>query len=628
MPKIKPEGFILACDKCHKEFDCSKQQSRRSKRKGYYRCRSCARKSNNPMYTRKYEFICKDCGVKETLSYEGYRTVTKRGYYQCRSCISKQQYVDNPDLGNIHGDKMNEYYIDNPDAHSIHSKSYWDSMEDQERSSRNKQPYIDDPMLSKFQGKRLLEDREKWFNSLSPEAQQEHITSHLNSLHTGRDRYYEGLSKEDLMSRSKVATEGYFKWLNGMTDAQFFEYNNKRLAKTGGKNNLHKKFEKWFEESYISNQFHIYPEYRVIVEGIPKRWDYVIYDKVTNELAMVVDLDGRRFHGDYGDYDGIHGKEEYDERRYQFIPNGVKLCIIYEESFSNSFDYMIKQLVLNYDEFIEEQFKTCRNIPFPNPKYQEKDLITAWKHLGKIDPNYKYLKKSTNSRVGDRVITHFHESIYSANVKGDISPHAAWYDDDLLKKVIMNRVIYINHLNPNKILQGFNISKIAPKVSVFSAGRAKLLIHKYLNDYQVVFDPFSGFSGRMLGTLALGKQYVGQDISEIHVRESNDIIEFLVANSCIERDIVTVTCRDILQSSGEYGCLFTCPPYGDKEQWLDVPVSRKSCDDWIDECLQRFKCNKYLFVVDKTEKYQKYIVETISTKSHLSKVKEYVILIW
>ena len=36
-----------------------------------------------------------------------------------------------------------------------------------------------------------------------------------------------------------------------------------------------------------------------------------------------------------------------------------------------------------------------------------------------------------------------------------------------------------------------------------------------------------------------------------------------------------------------------------KEIW-GTDLKDLSCDQWIDECLKRFKCKKYLFVVDKT----------------------------
>ena len=90
--------------------------------------------------------------------------------------------------------------------------------------------------------------------------------------------------------------------------------------------------------------------------------------------------------------------------------------------------------------------------------------------------------------------------------------------------------------------------------------------------------------------------------------------------------------QDILKSKGyDFGdntCLFTCPPYGEKEHWnKNRNEIEKSCDEWIDLCLEKYKCKKYLFVVDETEKYKDKIVETLTNKSHFGSNNEYVILI-
>ena len=342
---------------------------------------------------------------------------------------------------------------------------------------------------------------------------------------------------------------------------------------------------------------------------------------------MVVDLDGSYFHADNCDYDGIHSREEYDEKRFKSIPDGKIIpYVIQELNFEKSFQKMIKSVVMDYDNFIETAFQEYRSMPFPNPQYSNDELIKSFNQLLKMNCNDKYHRDlSLNTRVGDRLIQHFHPSIYHAHTKGNISPYDAWMDDKLLRKCIENRIMYQNYLNPSKILQGFNVAKIATKVSVFSAGRAKLLINKYLSQYDTIFDPFSGFSGRMLGTVSLDKRYIGQDISDIHVRESLKMIEFL--KGCGYDIRATIVEADILSSTGEYPCLFTCPPYSDKEQWLDVLPSKRSCDDWIDICIERFKCSRYLFVVDNTIRYKDYIVDEIKNKSHLNKNSEYVIMI-
>ena len=43
--------------------------------------------------------------------------------------------------------------------------------------------------------------------------------------------------------------------------------------------------------------------------------------------------------------------------------------------------------------------------------------------------------------------------------------------------------------------------------------------------------------------------------------------------------------------------------------------------------MQRFDCERYLFVVDETEYFEDDIVEEIDNSSHMGKGKEYVVLI-
>jgi len=280
----------------------------------------------------------------------------------------------------------------------------------------------------------------------------------------------------------------------------------------------------------------------------------------------------------------------------------------------------------NYDEYLHDIFTSARQMPFPFPKYSSDKLVRCYSLLKKMDCHDKNHEKiSLNTRNGDWLIHQFHKSIYHSHVGNNPSPYDAWYNNDLLMKCIVNRTIYQINLNGARILQGFNVSKIAPKVSVFSAGRAKMIIARYLSEFDTVFDPFSGFSGRMLGTISLDKRYIGQDINEIHVRESNNMIEFLHSVG-IQCD-ATVIKQDALSSTGEYQCLFTCPPYGDKEQWTGSPVDRRTCDDWIDICLDHFKCKRYVFVVDETTKYKDYIVDDIRNKSHFGTKSEKIIVI-
>lgn len=257
----------------------------------------------------------------------------------------------------------------------------------------------------------------------------------------------------------------------------------------------------------------------------------------------------------------------------------------------------------------------------PILNYIEEKYTKDFLNLFRLDLPFPYPElKALNDF---NIIRFFHKSLYKAFRKGNKSPLEAWQDKDLVLKSALNRLRYVHKCTPRDIVQGFNVAKIAPKVSIFKPSLAEELIQKYLKDFKTVVDPFSGFSGRMVGAFRKGKKYFGWDINEEHVKESNEVKDFLKLKN------VEVEVEDLIKApvkSFNEAALFTCPPYGNKEHWNENEVE-KSCDEWIDLCLEKYKCSKYLFVVDKTEKYKDKIVETLTNKSHFGKNQEFVILI-
>ena len=443
----------------------------------------------------------------------------------------------------------------------------------------------------------------------------------LEHMSQGMKRRWANISDEEW----KAISAKHKEWWGRLTPDERIAILRKSMLHSKKRNKLHKKFEETFNSSNILTSVKYSKEYPTMNNEYVHFWDYGILKG--DELKILVDLDGEYYHADCCDYDGMHSKEEYDEARSVAAPYGIPIHIIHELTFQKDFDELLKLMNLSNTEYFNSLFIEMRNQPFPEPRYSNRYLIKSWDNLNSMNCNDEWHESiSLNTRMGDRLIQHFHPSIWRDKRKGELSPYEAWQDDALLRKCIENRVIYQTHLNPNKILQGFNVSKIAPKVSVFSAGRAKMIINRYLAEFDTIFDPFSGYSGRMLGALSLGKRYIGQDISLIHTNESNKLLDFLKEHCGVGNDSSVVQ-EDVLRSGGEYQCLFTCPPYADKEQWLDVPVSTRTCDDWIDICLERFRCKRYVFVVDDTVKYKDNVVDAIESKSHFSNAKEFVIVI-
>lgn len=343
------------------------------------------------------------------------------------------------------------------------------------------------------------------------------------------------------------------------------------------------------------------------------------FDFYLPKYKILIDADGLYWHSYLDDPDGKRVLTHYDNVRMKLVPKDYMFFLIVEDNEDRHVKEIVRILskiddnIFNYDSYL---FNWSRSIEFPYPTYSKERMLKDYNNLCR----YKNDKYNRNCRIGESIIKHYHRSIYDCKKNNLPSPKEAWYNDTLLKRIIKNRLIYVNDVDPSKILSGFNISGTAKTISIFNPILAKYIISKYLNDYNEIFDPFSGFSGRLLGASSLNKKYIGYDINESAINESNEIINFL------KLDKASITKRDVLDGEGEYESLLTCPPYADKEIYNKEKVF-KECDQWIDEILKRYKCKRYVFVVDETVKYTQYIKETITNTSHFGTNNEYIIAI-
>jgi hypothetical protein len=344
------------------------------------------------------------------------------------------------------------------------------------------------------------------------------------------------------------------------------------------------------------------------------------YDFYLPKYKILLDADGVYFHAYLSDPDGRRVRDDYDDIRLQLIPENHIFQLIVEGHEDAGIKYLvdtIKAMESDVFDYKTELFTWCRSQGFPYPQYDQIRMDKDYKSLCRYNKLTTY---NPNSRLGESIIRNFHKSIYSAHCGNFPSPLEGWNNDEILKKAILNRLIYINNVDPSKVLRGLYISKLAPRVSMFNPVLAKYITTKYLDEYSTVFDPFSGYSGRLLGVTAAGKRYIGQDLNKCAVSEANKII------STLKLSQATIIHKNTLYDNGSYECLFTCPPYNKKEIYADESEF-KSCDEWITECLTRYKCDKYVFVVDSTENYKNNVVETLMITSHLNPVTEQIIVI-
>ena len=349
-----------------------------------------------------------------------------------------------------------------------------------------------------------------------------------------------------------------------------------------------------------------------------KEWDFAIHEK--GELVALLETDGDFFHGQTNDqFTKKQQSYVYDLTRPEKVPKGVVLITVDGTRLKEGLIDILEYLGTGIKEVYENMVQTCLSEPFPYPEYTEKRMRRDWLNLQRVSLEHFH----KNILCGNSVITHFHKSIYHSNKKDRKSPVEAWKTPGLLEKCIKNRTFYIPFRNLTKyhIARGFERSMIAPRVSVFQPSLCRYLLLKYAPETKTCVDPFSGFSGRMLGACSLGMSYTGYEIRNECVEEARKVADFLEIGPNINNaDSMSIT------DSANYDVLITCPPYSDKELWGGVGFYQES-DQYIEESLKRFNADIYIFMVDKTEKYKEFVQEELSSKSHITASSEKVIVI-
>ena len=515
-------------------------------------------------------------------------------------------------------------------AHAA-SKDWWANLSDEERQRRLDSVHAD---AEKWRNGLSEEEWEKWNGSLRNSLQNywdnisdEEKDERMLALYEGRDLWWENASDEirnEYRERGKKLSDIQKEWWANLPDSKKRDFAQKRkdywdnlpisekkriihkmVSPRNGTNSLNVQFEETFTNHNLDKCFVYVREYKSFNGIYLHSWDYGIFDE-NGELVMLVDMDGAYYHADTCDYDGMHSKEDCDEKRFLSLPEGMKFCIIPENNFDEGFKFMEHLLAISFDQYCDELFKELRSQPFPEPSRTDEELMKSYDTLERMDPYDDWHQDmSLETHQGDWLILSFHQSIWTDHRDGELSPYETWRNDDMLKSMIRSHQIYHTFINKNKVSQCFN----SIRVQFMSGGRAKMIIAKYLMDYNEIFDPFSGYSGRMLGAISLDKHYIGQDTSAVRVNESNRLLQFLHKYEIHFN--ATISQNDIHHSSGKYECLFTCTPSG---------------DEWIDLCLERFTCKRYAFIVDSTDKYKHYIDCSLQNKSYYAN-DQYIIII-
>ena len=292
------------------------------------------------------------------------------------------------------------------------------------------------------------------------------------------------------------------------------------------------------------------------------------------------------------------------------------------------------------EKYWEREWERIKSIDFPKTREYDITDRECSNELSTLRDNVR------SNKTASKTIIKFHKSIKYASKGLNNSPYEYWQklkeDSELFKKFYENRLRCsdwfkekngknFHYLSKGYVPEfiygiGLTTSRKASMVSYFKPALAKNIILKYLNEFNTIFDPCSGYSGRLIGTLCSGKNYIGQDINDITIKESIELYNYIKP---LFRNTAKLDIIDSINTKGEYDCLFTCTPYGNIETWKSskgIIHSDLTCDEWIDKLISNYTCNKYIFVVDnKIEKYKDNIVEELENTSHFGKNKEYIV---
>jgi tRNA1(Val) A37 N6-methylase TrmN6 len=250
---------------------------------------------------------------------------------------------------------------------------------------------------------------------------------------------------------------------------------------------------------------------------------------------------------------------------YDFLNVRNSLRNLSDEEFQDK----VEQLA---EELVQVDYKT---------KYSEEQLKKDWDAL----KNYKIESDNTSStvRVGMKLCEHFFPNFYNIKNSKGVSFASSWNKENLVKILKWNRK---SHSTPymSEIKRGIYFCTGLTKNTMFRPHLAKTVVSYFPGD--TVLDPCAGWGGRMLGTLAAGKKYIGFEPNTETYQGLKNIADFIgekpkLHNTGAENIYKNVpTLVDIV---------LTSPPYFNLEVYSDSPSQsenmHKTYEEWRDKWL-------------------------------------------
>lgn len=203
--------------------------------------------------------------------------------------------------------------------------------------------------------------------------------------------------------------------------------------------------------------------------------------------------------------------------------------------------------------------------------------------------NNKNEFRNNTSNVGVSYLKSKFKSYWKSSYKGKLNPVEAWKNEAIMRKVIKYRIgcntsDEIFDFSLHQMVRG--LSALRYTISFFKPIVAASIYKHFLGgvDNPTVFDPSSGFGGRLLGFKAIypNGRYIGIEPN----KETYDELKELAENFT---NVELHNCRlEDFNSEIEYDLAFTSIPYFDLETYSQS-VEYSSFEQWTDSFIGALK---------------------------------------
>ena len=261
-------------------------------------------------------------------------------------------------------------------------------------------------------------------------------------------------------------------------------------------------------------------------------------------------------------------------------------------------DYIWNKSGIDRENLVLWVFNYYRKLGFPFPKLSDIELNKEFKRLIDKDPDDIINENGefkNSSSLGNNIYRHFlgKEYFSAKGEKKTKSLYEVFYDDELLMKVLKNRMgycfstedgeerAYCFTMSDKMVLQGIRSSAYGYNVSLFKPVAAKYL-YKYYSKKKI-FDLSAGWGARALAAMSLNIEYYGVD--PLTANGINKMMKFFdgkgfVVDGCSED-------KDIYDYIPVVDCIMSSPPFYNLEIYSDSENQSinkyKEYGEWIEK---------------------------------------------